>query len=145
MIDDRSDNGYGNSDSGSDTEGGSKKRKSTPAGGDAEPRKTKRRKLERKSKPAKENSKFKSSELVVDSDSDEEAVQEATTNDVDNEENAELDEQLDIMSDDDGADAVATQPRRKKRAVVDDDEEEEDVPMVDENTTAAGNENALGQ
>ncbi|KAL1302547.1 hypothetical protein AAFC00_002929 [Neodothiora populina] len=148
LIDDRSDNGYGDSDSGaSDAEGAKKKRKPargslTPAedGGEGEARKTKRRKLERKSKAVKENSKFKSSEVVVDSDSDDEAVREANNNtalasklneDAVDQENARLDEQLDNMSDGDEEEAVAAQPRRKKRAVVDedDDDDEEDVAM----------------
>lgn len=167
LIDDRDDEGF-DSDSASDGDAGKKKRKptrrsTTPGddGEEGEPRKTKRRKLERKSKVVKENNKFKSSEMVVDSDSDDAGVQEANQNsalaskvneDAVEEENAELDAQLENMSDDE--EAVATQSRRKKRAVVDEDEEEddeapaavnEDVPMVDDTAPAAGNETSAGQ
>lgn len=122
----------------------------TPAtGDDAEerPKKKKRRKLERKGKAV--NSKFKSDEKIVDSDSDEEAVQiqEENTGLAAKFRDAEEDGDENMANGDDGEEAVA-QPRRKKPARVvdeDDDEDEEpaDVSMVDETAPAAGNEDAL--
>lgn len=163
LIDDRS------AASGSDSDGSSsqrkKKRKSTKRSSvtpaeDGEPKK--RRKL-MKSKAVKEtSSKFKSSERIVDSD-DDEGVQEMDHNEglaakvneeVVDRENAELDDQLDQMSDEE--ETVATQSRRKKRAVVDEDEDEDDdapapvaaadgdVSMVDETAPAAGSESHGG-
>lgn len=130
----------------------------TPASGnDAEERskekpKKKKRKLERKGKPIV-NSKFKSSELVVDSDSDDAAV--TAQND-----NTKLAEKInsptandeDMADGDDNEDAVVEKRRNKPARVIDEDDEDEedeapngnhDVSMVDESAPAAGNENAL--
>ena len=111
--------------------------------------------MERKGKVAEPKGKFKSSEMVVDSDSDDAAI--ATQN-----ENTRLAEKFNDADDDqeetsavvDDEDAVVEKRRKKPGRIIDEDDEDEedattppapateDVSMVDETAPAAGNENA---
>jgi RNA polymerase-associated protein CTR9 len=97
----------------------------TPASGDERPRKRKR-KLERKSV---KQSKYKSSELIDDSDED------LDGNDVprDDDDAQTPDVPADTpMGDDgdDGEEVIATKPRRAARVVVDDDEDDDEEEAV---------------
>lgn len=113
----------------------------TPASGsDAErPKKKKRRKLERKS--AAKPSKFKSAEMVHESDSDDEAVAAQNANEglatkmrraeAEGDSEAPADES---MADGGDEEEAATRPARKKAARVlddDEDEDEEEAPAPD--------------
>ncbi|CAC9894659.1 unnamed protein product [Aureobasidium pullulans] len=141
------------------------KRRSTSAASDDEdgekPKKKKRRKLERKGKAAEPKGKFKSSEMVGDSDSDDDAV--ATQNEnsalaekINDEDDAQKEARGDggdesMAEGGDEEDTVVERRRKKPARVIDDDDEDEDdtpaatggdVSMVDETVSAAGNENA---
>ncbi|KAJ9655352.1 protein required for normal CLN1 and CLN2 G1 cyclin expression [Coniosporium apollinis] len=136
----------------------------TPAseGGEKAPRKKKRR-LEKKSK---KQGKFKSSELVQESDSDDAAVtrqqeNEALAAKLNESEVEQEDAAEESAPEETAANGPKTRPRKAARVIDDDDEDDydaqdtspaangakdgspdEDVPMVDESVAAAGNENA---
>ncbi|KAI5246605.1 TPR-like protein [Aureobasidium subglaciale] len=155
----------GNDDFGGSEKRQKSKRRSTSAASDDEdgekPKKKKRRKLERKGKVAEPKGKFKSSEVVVDSDSDDDAVATANENtrlaekindEDDAQKEARADEADESMAEGEDDDAVVERRRKKPARVIDDDEDEDedeapaanggDVSMVDETVSAAGNENA---
>lgn len=120
----------------------------TPASsGDERPRRRKKRKLERKGKA---QTKYKSSELVIDSDSDDEAnatmIQNAKLAE---KYNSPLEDQDTSMHDNgDTADAVeqTAKPRPRAARIIDEEDDEDDaiadrddVPMVDATVAAVGN------
>lgn len=131
--------------------------------GEERPKKKKRRKLERKTK---QSGKFKSSEVVVDSDSDDEQVTQMNDNarlaEKINEAENDNDESGDDMFGEEEEEQTPAESRRKKPArILDEDEDDEDelaggdapmevtngaadadISMVDESVGAAGNENA---
>lgn len=159
IDDDEGSDGDGDADFSGKDKSRKQRRRSRSAASDDEdgekPKKKKRRKLERKGKVAEPKGKFKSSEMVVDSDSDDAAI--ATQN-----ENTRLAEKFNDADDDqeetsavaDDEDAVVEKRRKKPGRIIDEDDEDEedattppaaateDVSMVDETAPAAGNENA---
>ena len=136
---------------GTDGEGGGGKKKgrsrratSTPAtGSDGEqPRKKKKRRLEKKGQAVKSNAKFKSAEMVEESEDEDRGVAPAGTQESAAETPAAEEEAMNEGGDEDEDEAVARPAQRKKAArVLDEDDEEEgieDSAMADEGGVAAG-------
>ena len=113
----------------------------TPAPNDSEEEQAKpkkRRKLERKG-PGRKNDKYKSAEIVVESDSEDEGTAQATPVDDAPTPAANGDQSDEDMADgDDDEDLVARQPRQRKqlRTIADDDEDDEDEGPGDAENTA---------
>ncbi|KAF2841406.1 tetratricopeptide [Patellaria atrata CBS 101060] len=123
------------------SDGGSKRRSTaasaTPASsGDERPRQKKKRKLERKSKTS---SKYKSSERIVDSDEDDEALAQMNGNEgLAAKINTPGSGAEESMADEDEEGGPVSQPRKKTTRVIEDDDEDEealendaDIPMKD--------------